>query len=82
MMKEIRCLYVLAQELIRQPRRLAEVALVLDPASAYGLTDSDGMWTAYHLINGLTTELYYTGAPFDIIYRSHCPRRNCRVTSC
>jgi hypothetical protein len=75
MMKEIGRLYALAQELIRQPRRrTAEVALVLDPASAYGLTDSDGMWTAYHLINGLTTELYYTGAPFDIIYRSQLPK--------
>ena len=39
MMKEIGRLYALAQELIRQPRRrTAEVALVLDPASAYGLT--------------------------------------------
>jgi hypothetical protein len=70
-MKEISRLYALAQELIRQPRqRTAEVALVCDPGSAYGLSDGEGMSTAYHLINDFATELYHTGAPFDTIYLS------------
>ena len=76
MMKEIARLYALAGELIRQPRRrTAEVALVCDPGSAYVLTDSEGMATAYHLINDFTTELYCTGALFDTIYLSQCSPR-------
>ena len=68
MMKEIARLYAWWKKLIRQPRRrTAEVAVVCDPVSAYGLTDGEGMATAHHLINDFTTELYCTGAPFDMV---------------
>ena len=74
-MKELARLYALAQELIGQPRRrTAEVAVVCDLASAYGLTDGEGMSTAYRLIGKVVTELYYTGAPFDTIYLSQLPK--------
>jgi len=70
-MKEIARLYALAEELIRRPRhRTAEVALVIDPKSAYGLTDGEGMAVAQRLISDVTTELHYTGAPFDTIFLS------------
>ena len=76
MMREIGRLYALADELIRQPRRrTAEVALVCDPASAYALTDGEGMATAYRLINDFTTELYHTGTPFDTIFLSQLLRK-------
>ncbi len=83
MMKEIARLYALDEELIRQPRhRTAEVAVVCDPASFYGLNDGEGMSTAYRLINSFVTELYYTVRRSTRFTSRNYPSPTCRVTSC
>jgi len=74
-MAEIARLQSLAERAIQRPRHsTTEVALVCDLKSAYCLTDTEGMDTAYRLIESVTTELHHTGATFDVLFLSQLPR--------
>jgi len=65
---EVGRLVALASERLRTPhRRVSQVVVASDLASCYGLPDSAAMRTHYRLVDGLTTELYHTGAPFDSV---------------
>lgn len=78
-MAEIARLQSLAERAIQRPRHsTTETALVCDLKSAYALTDTEGMDTAYRLIENVTTELHHTGAPFDILFLSQLPQADLR----
>lgn len=65
---EVGRLVALASERLRTPhRRVSQVVVASDLASCYGLPDGAAMRTHYRLVDGLTTELYHTGAPFDSV---------------
>ena len=53
-------------------------ALVCDLESAYCLTDTEGMTTAYGLIQNVTTELHHIGAPFDVVFLSQLEKAAAR----
>jgi len=73
-MSEIAKLQKLAAEALTRPRhRTAQVGVVCDLKSGYCLTDAEGMDTARRLIENVTTELYHTGAPFDVLFLSQLP---------
>lgn len=65
---EVARLVKLAEERLKQPRRrTAQVALICDLQSCYSLSDGAAMRTHLDLVDGVTTELYRTGPPFDTL---------------
>ncbi len=65
----------LAQTRLAQTREAtAQVAVVCDPPSMYLLSDVQGMQAHYALLEGVTTELYRTGTPFDQILLDELPK--------
>ncbi len=68
---EVARLVKLAEERLKQPRkRTAQVALICDLESCYFLSDGAAMRTHLDLVDGVTTELYRTGTPFDTLLLS------------
>lgn len=71
----VRSLYTLAERRLSRPRQpVAQVAVICDPPSMYLLPDAEAMRTHYELLEGLTTELYRTGTPFDSLLLAQLPQ--------
>lgn len=71
LMAEISRLNHLATVRLQTPRRrTAQVVVVSDLSSCYALADGGAIPTHYGLVQGITTELYHTGTPFDSVLLS------------
>lgn len=65
---EIARLMKLAERRLQSPRRrVSQVTVVADLESGYALPDAAALQTHYRLVDGVTTELYRCGTPFDSV---------------
>jgi hypothetical protein len=83
LLAELSRLNRLATARLQTPRRrTAQVVVVADLKSCYALADGAGIPTHYGLVQGVTSELYHTGTPFDSVLLSQLDNLDlsaCRV---